>query len=56
MRGVIIVDTEADYEKWLAQQKPEYYTAFPGLDSLNKKAPADTTASKKQTASIVSIQ
>ena len=56
MRGVIIVDTEADYEKWLAQQKPEYYTAFPGLDSLNKKAPADTTASKTQTASIVSAQ
>ena len=56
MRGVIIVDTEADYEKWLSQQKPEYYTAFPDKDPSNKKAPTDTTASKTQTASIVSAQ
>ena len=26
MRGVIIVDTEEDYNKWLATQKTEYWT------------------------------
>ena len=29
MRGVIVVDTEADYKKWLSEQQPEYYTVFP---------------------------
>jgi len=29
MRGVIIVDSEADYEKWLAGQKSEYSTLYP---------------------------
>jgi cytochrome c oxidase subunit 2 len=29
MRGVIIVDSEAEYEKWLAGQKSEYSTLYP---------------------------
>lgn len=29
MRGVIIVETEAEYKLWLAQQKAEYFTVFP---------------------------
>jgi cytochrome c oxidase subunit 2 len=29
MRGVIEVDTEADYKKWLNAQAPNYYTVFP---------------------------
>ena len=29
MRGVIVVETEAEYRKWLASQKPEYLTLFP---------------------------
>lgn len=29
MRGVIIVDTEEDYKKWLAEQKPQYWSVFP---------------------------
>jgi cytochrome c oxidase subunit 2 len=42
MRGVIIVESEADYEKWLSQQKSEYATAFPAkTDSSAVKA--DTT-------------
>ncbi len=39
MRGVIVVETEAEYKKWLASQKPEYYTLFP-----DKAPKADTTA------------
>ena len=30
MRGVIIVETMEEYKKWMAEQKPEYYTLFPG--------------------------
>ena len=29
MRGIIIVETMDEYKKWLAEQKPEYYTVFP---------------------------
>ena len=29
MRGVIIVETMAEYKKWLSEQKPEYYTIYP---------------------------
>jgi cytochrome c oxidase subunit 2 len=29
MRGVIIVESEADYNKWLAQQKPQMWTVRP---------------------------
>jgi cytochrome c oxidase subunit II len=29
MRGVVIVESEADYNKWLATQKPELYSVFP---------------------------
>lgn len=29
MRGVIVVEKPEDYKKWLASQKPEYYTLFP---------------------------
>lgn len=29
MRGVIIVESEAEYKAWLAQQKPEYFTVYP---------------------------
>ncbi|HXP50441.1 MAG TPA: cytochrome c oxidase subunit II, partial [Bacteroidia bacterium] len=39
MRGVIVVDTEEDYAKWLAQQKSEYATIFaPKTDSTATKA------------------
>ncbi len=46
MRGVIVVESDADYKKWLASQQPEYYTIFPDkkpkmdtLDSTAKSAP-----------------
>lgn len=43
MRGVIIVETEAEYKAWLAQQKPEYFTVYPD------KAPKADTAVKATT-------
>lgn len=49
MRGVIVVESEADYKKWLASQTPEYFQLFP--EKANK--PSTTTDSTKvQTASV----
>jgi len=46
MRGVIVVESEADYQKWLDSQKPEYMTLFPDKDPSTKQAAAtpDSTA------------
>jgi cytochrome c oxidase subunit 2 len=46
MRGVIVVESEADYQKWLDSQKPEYLALFPDKDPSNKQATtsADSTA------------
>ncbi len=55
MRGVIIVESEADYNKWLATQQPEYYTVFP--DKKPKPAgdvvPADSTKKPIQLSAIL---
>jgi cytochrome c oxidase subunit 2 len=44
MRGVIIVESEEDYKKWLASQKPEYFTLFPDKDPSKQVQAVDTTA------------
>jgi cytochrome c oxidase subunit 2 len=44
MRGIIVVESEADYKKWLSTQKPEYFTLFPD------KAPKATTDSSAMAA------
>lgn len=36
MRGTIVVESPEDYKKWLASQKPEYYTLFPDKDPTIK--------------------
>ncbi len=41
MRGVIIVESEAEYKKWLSAQKPELYTVYP--DRAPKPAATDST-------------
>lgn len=48
MRGVIVVETEEEYKKWLADQKPEYLTLFPDKDPAKatqavESAPAPAT-------------
>ncbi len=43
MRGVIIVETQAEFDAYMATQKPEYYKAFPELDP-DKKPASDSTA------------
>jgi cytochrome c oxidase subunit 2 len=46
MRGVIVVETEEEYNKWLASQKPEYFTLFPDKDPSKQVQAADTSAAK----------
>ncbi|HMG83741.1 MAG TPA: cytochrome c oxidase subunit II [Ferruginibacter sp.] len=43
MRGVIIVESEADYEKWLSSQKSEYSTLFPPAGSDSTKTDSTKT-------------
>ena len=48
MRGVIIVETMAEYKQWLATQKPEYFTVYP------ERAPKiDSTAKTNVMAAVV---
>ncbi len=41
MRGEIIVETQEEFDAWMAQKKPKYLTAFPDKDPNAPKA--DTT-------------
>lgn len=36
MRGTIIVETQEEFDRWMASKKPQYYTAFPDKDPDNK--------------------
>ena len=49
MKGVIDVVTQEEYDVWMAQQKPNYYAAFPDKDPSSKKP--QLTDSTKTTAS-----
>ena len=54
MRGVIIVESEADYNKWLATQEPEYFTIFPDkIPKTDKAAVADSSAKPAPLAAMV---
>ncbi len=55
MRGIIVVESEADYNKWIASQKIEYYTLYPDKDPSKKAdaASTDTTAPKKEVAQLI---
>jgi cytochrome c oxidase subunit 2 len=50
MRGVIVVETMEEYKKWLAEQKSEYYTIYPGKNPNPQPAVADTTAKQMSQA------
>lgn len=52
MRGIIVVDTPEDYQKWLDSQKPEYYTLFPDKDPSKKSAPLATDTTSKPIAKV----
>lgn len=46
MRGVIVVETEEEYNAWMAKQKPEYFALFPANDPSTATPAADTTATQ----------
>ena len=52
MRGVIVVETQAEYDKWMAQQKPDYYALFPDKNPENIKV-TDTAGAKKPLAQLM---
>jgi cytochrome c oxidase subunit 2 len=48
MRGEIVVETQAEYDAWMATKKPKYFAAFPDKDPSAKQptaAPAATVDS-----------
>lgn len=53
MKGTIVVVTQAEYDEWLAKQKPAYYAAFP--DKEPKEAPAATDSSTAKAATTAKL-
>lgn len=43
MRGVIIVETQEEYDQWLATQKPKYLTAMEAANPAPAVAKTDST-------------
>jgi len=52
MRAVIEVVTQEEFDVRMAQQKPNYYAAFPDKDPSNKKPQLQETDSTKTTATV----
>ena len=48
MRGTIVVDTQEEFDRWIAMQTPQYYVAFP--DKNPAKPKTDTNQAKNNTA------
>ncbi|MCC7401459.1 MAG: cytochrome c oxidase subunit II [Chitinophagaceae bacterium] len=44
MRGVVIVETQEEFDTWMFSQKPQYYVAFPDKDPSNPAYKPDSTA------------
>jgi cytochrome c oxidase subunit 2 len=49
MRGTIIVESQEEFDRWMASKKPKYYAAFPDKDPDVMKAAADTVSKIAQT-------
>lgn len=43
MRGVVVVETQEEFDRWIVSQKPQYYVAFPEKDPSNPAYKPDTT-------------
>lgn len=50
MRGTIVVESQEEFDRWMATKKPKYYSAFPDKDPDAVKTIADTT---KQIAQVM---
>ena len=54
MRGMIIVESEADYKMWLSTQKSEYATLYP--EKVPHTAPLDSAAAKQTPIAAVMVK
>ncbi len=54
MRGVIIVESDAEYRKWLATQKAEYFTIYPDKEPGKTTIPADSAV--KQLSQVLPVK
>jgi len=55
MKGIIEVVTQAEYDAWLAKQKPYYYAAFPEKDPAVSKPAADSTVKPTTAKSLTPV-
>lgn len=55
MRGVIVVESEAEYRKWLALQKPEYTTLMESNAPKTNGAVTDTTKTTAKLGEVAPI-
>lgn len=55
MRGVIVVETEADYKKWVASQPIEYLTFYPEKNPI-KPEQAKDSANNKPIAQVTPVK
>ncbi|MCX6317504.1 MAG: cytochrome c oxidase subunit II [Bacteroidetes bacterium] len=53
MRGVVVVETQAEFDAWLASKKPQYLTAHPDKDPSVKK---DTASAPKPIAAALNVK
>jgi cytochrome c oxidase subunit 2 len=56
MRGIIIVESEAEYRKWLATQKAEYYTIYPEKESGSKGIISTIDSATKQISQTLPVK
>jgi cytochrome c oxidase subunit II len=56
MRGIIIVESEAEYRKWLATQKAEYYTIYPEKESGSKGIVSTIDSATKQISQTLPVK
>ena len=52
MRGEIIVQTQEEFDVWMAMQRPKYYALFPDKEPGYKPKAIDTTATKPPIAAV----
>jgi len=52
MRGEIVVETQEEFDAWMAKQKPKYYAVFPDRDPNKPKTVVDTTAKQAAVAAV----
>lgn len=54
MRGVVVVETQEEFDAYLATKKPQYLVAHPDKDPATQKAVTDTTAKLTALNAVVS--